>query len=237
MLSPDQIQTNQKVTQLIFVGGLGSSIGRSLSETRILDERGGETAARAASSDLLRRKPRNARTTDWYCRNAGSPIRQACVRRDRRCSPRRHWPRLPCPCGKPRSRVSHRNVGFRSCCRRGDREGAGGRSRERFEDGARLGDRAAQPDIGLRERCEGPVFRSVRRRPFLRERGGGRYGCCRYRDCRLLAGLDRRPRSRQGNFLCFGRRRFGRQHTGGHQRQINAQAASVSRLHSTSLLP
>ena len=53
------------------------------------------------------------------------------------------------------------NVGFRSCCRRRDREGAGGRPRERFEDGARLGDRAAQPDIGLRERCEGPVFRSV----------------------------------------------------------------------------
>ena len=50
------------------------------------------------------------------------------------------------------------NVGFRSCCRRRDREGAGGRPRERFEDGARLGDRAAQPDIGLRERCEARFF-------------------------------------------------------------------------------
>ena len=29
------------------------------------------------------------------------------------------------------------NVGFRSCCRRRDREGAGGRPRERFEEGAR----------------------------------------------------------------------------------------------------
>jgi hypothetical protein len=37
ILSLDEIQTNQKITQLIFVGGLGSCLGKSLSETWFSD--------------------------------------------------------------------------------------------------------------------------------------------------------------------------------------------------------
>lgn len=52
MLSPDQIQTNQKVTQLIFVGGLGSSIGRSLSETLFSDYFNFKIPAVAGPADI-----------------------------------------------------------------------------------------------------------------------------------------------------------------------------------------
>ena len=124
------------------------------------------------------------------------------------------------------------NVGFRSCCRRRDREGAGGRPRERFEEGARLGDRAAQPDIGLREGCEARTVGIVGSDggPLLRKLSGRRSG--RYHR-RLFDNMDSGPRARQWNFLWLGRRRLGRQRRRGRQRQTNAQAAASSRLHST----
>ena len=53
------------------------------------------------------------------------------------------------------------NVGFRSCCRRRDREGAGCRPCERLEEGAALEDRAAQARHWPARKMERPRFSYV----------------------------------------------------------------------------
>jgi hypothetical protein len=48
----DQLQTNQNITQLIFVGGVGSSIGKSLSETLFRDYFNFKIPAVAGPADI-----------------------------------------------------------------------------------------------------------------------------------------------------------------------------------------